>query len=205
MRLSLMPRKSIFFTLFSQHADNALEAAKALESLLADFTRVDEKVKEIHAIEHHGDKLTHEIIRNLNETFVTPLDREDIIGLASRLDDVTDFAYDVAETVVLYNVTTIRPPAVALAKVLIASADEIRVAVGKMERLRDLEPHWIKVHTLENEGDAIFREALGALFTGSNDPVEIIKWKDIYEKLETAIDRCEDVANIIEMLVVKHA
>ena len=111
MRLSLMPRKSIFFTLFSQHAENSLEATRALEALLTDFTRIEDKVKEIHAIEHHGDKLTHEIIRNLNETFVTPLDREDIVGLASRLDDVCDLAHDVSETVLLYHVKAIRPAA----------------------------------------------------------------------------------------------
>ncbi len=204
MRLSLMPRKSVFFTLFSQHADNSLEAARALETLLTDFTRVADKVKEIHAIEHHGDKLTHEIIRTLNETFVTPFDREDIVGLASRLDDVCDLAHDVSETVLLYHVTAIRPAAVAQAKVLVAAADELRIAVAKLDRLEDVEQHWINIHTRENEGDAIFREALGGLFTGGLDAVEIIKWKDIHEKLELAIDRCEDVANIIEMLVVKH-
>ncbi|MBM4420986.1 MAG: DUF47 domain-containing protein [Chloroflexi bacterium] len=205
MRFSLMPRKSIFFVLFSQHAENALEAAKALENMLSNFVRVEDKVKSIHAIEHHGDKLTHEIIRVLNETFVTPLDREDIIGLASRLDDITDLAYDVAETIQLYHVTAVRPAAVRQAKVLVAAAEEIRVATDKMERLRDLEPHWIKLHTLENQGDEVFREALVELFAGSTDPVEIIKWKDLHEKLEQAIDRCEDVANIVEMLVVKHA
>ena len=205
MRLSLMPRKSIFFTLFSQHADNTLEAARALEDLLVRFEHVDDKVKNIHAIEHHGDKLTHEIIRNLNETFVTPLDREDIVGLASRLDDVTDLAYDVAETVLLYHVTAIRPSEVRQAAVLVRATDELRIAVAKLEKLHTLEAHWITVHTLENEGDAVFREALAALFAGSSDPVEIIKWKDLHEKLELAIDRCEDVANIIEMLVVKHS
>lgn len=205
MRFSLMPRKSIFFVLFSQHAENALEAAKALEDMLSNFVRVEDKVKSIHAIEHHGDKLTHEIIRVLNETFVTPLDREDIIGLASRLDDITDLAYDVAETIQLYHVTAVRPAAVRQAKVLVAAAEEIRVATDKMERLRDLEPHWIKIHTLENQGDEVFREALVELFAGSTDSVEIIKWKDLHEKLEQAIDRCEDVANIVEMLVVKHA
>ncbi len=204
MRLSLMPRKSVFFTLFSQHADNSLEAARALEALLSDFTRVEDKVKEIHAIEHHGDKLTHQIIRTLNETFVTPFDREDIVDLASRLDDVCDLAHDVSETVLLYHVSSIRPAAIAQAKVLVAAADELRIAVAGLNKLDGLEQHWINIHTRENEGDAIFREALGGLFTGGLDAVEIIKWKDIHEKLELAIDRCEDVANIVEMLVVKH-
>ncbi len=204
MRLSLMPRKSVFFTLFSQHADNSREAAHALEALLTDFTHVQDKVKEIHAIEHHGDKRTHEIIRTLNETFVTPFDREDIVGLASRLDDVCDLAHDVSETVLLYHVSAIRPAAVAQVKVLVAAAEELRVAVAKLDKLEGVQQHWINIHTREDEGDAIFREALGGLFTGGLDAVEIIKWKDIHEKLELAIDRCEDVANIIEMLVVKH-
>ncbi len=198
-----MPRKSIFFELFTQHAENALEAARALEALLTDYTDVDRKVRDIHAIEHHGDKLTHEIIRNLNETFVTPLDREDIVGLASRLDDVTDLSYDVSETVVLYRVGEIRPAATRLARVLTGAATELCEAIRLLDKLQGLEPYWIKIHTLENEGDDIFRDALGELFDNSHDPVEIIKWKDIYEKLELAIDRCEDVANIVEMLVVK--
>ena len=112
MRLSLMPRKSIFYTLFNQHAQNALEATQALERLLSDFTDVDNKARDIHAIEHYGDKLTHQIMQELNGTFVTPLDREDIVGLASRLDDVTDVCHDVAEMVVLYKVRSIRPVAV---------------------------------------------------------------------------------------------
>ncbi len=200
-----MPRKSIFFELFTQHAENALEAARALEALLGNFTDVERKVRDIHAIEHHGDKLTHEIIRNLNETFVTPLDREDIVGLASRLDDVTDLSYDVSETVLLYRVRAIRPAANRLAAVLSGAATELCQAIRLLEKLEGLEPYWIKIHTFENEGDDIFREALGELFDDSLDPVEIIKWKDIYEKLELAIDRCEDVANIIERITIKHA
>src|SRR5436305_1007163 len=111
MRLSLMPKKSIFFTLFSQHAENALEASRALDTLVNDFTLIEDKVRNIHAIEHYGDKLTHQIIEELNGTFVTPLDREDIVGLASKLDDVTDVCWDVAEMISLYKVTSVRPGA----------------------------------------------------------------------------------------------
>jgi predicted phosphate transport protein (TIGR00153 family) len=193
MRLSLMPKKSVFFTLFSQHAQNALEASQALEKLVTDFTSLEDKVRDIHAIEHYGDKLTHQIIQELNGTFVTPLDREDIVGLASKLDDVTDVCYDVAEMVSLYKVTSIRP-----------GATEVVALLQNLEKLRGLEPHWIKIHTLENEGDAVFREAVADLFARSTDPVEIIKWKDIHGLIEIAIDRCEDVANIVEMIVVKH-
>ena len=204
MRLSLMPKKSVFFTLFSQHAQNALEAAQALERLLADFTDVENKARDIHAIEHYGDKLTHQIIQELNGTFVTPLDREDIVGLASRLDDVTDVCHDVSEMVVLYKVTEVRPIAVQQAKVLVSAATHIVEALTKLEKLEGLEPFWIKIHTLENEGDALFRSAVADLFAKSTDPVEIIKWKDLHGLIEVAIDRCEDVANIVETIVVKH-
>jgi predicted phosphate transport protein (TIGR00153 family) len=199
-----MPKKSIFFTLFSQHAQNALEASQALERLVTDFTSLEDKVRDIHAIEHYGDKLTHQIIQELNGTFVTPLDREDIVGLASKLDDVTDVCYDVAEMVSLYKVTSIRPAAVRQARTLVQGTAEVVALLQNLEKLKGLEPHWIKIHTLENEGDTVFREAVADLFARSTDPVEIIKWKDIHGLIEVAIDRCEDVANIVEMIVVKH-
>jgi predicted phosphate transport protein (TIGR00153 family) len=205
VRLSLMPRKSDFFVLFEQHAQAAVEAAEALEKLFADFTEVENKVRGIHAIEHHADKLNHEIVRRLNETFVTPLDREDIVGLGSKLDDITDVCYDVSELVLLFKVTTIRPAAAQQAKVLVAAAREVLAMVKNLQRLRALEPHWIKIHTLENDGDQIWRDAVAELFAGSGDAIEIVKWKDIYSLMEVAIDRCEDVANIVEMIHVKHS
>lgn len=204
MRLSLMPRNNVFFTLFSQHAQNALEATQALEQLLSNFTDVENKARDIHAIEHYGDKLTHQIMQLLNGTFVTPLDREDIVGLASRLDDVTDVCHDVSEMVVLYKVASIRPLAIQQAKILVAAATHIVEALKGLEKLDGLEPFWIKIHTLENEGDNTFRAAVAELFAQTTDPVEIIKWKDLHELIEVAIDRCEDVANIVETIVVKH-
>ena len=204
MRLSLMPKKSVFFTLFSQHAENALEASRALDTLVNDFTLTEDKVRNIHAIEHYGDKLTHQIIEELNGTFVTPLDREDIVGLASKLDDVTDVCWDVAEMISLYKVASIRPAAIRQVHTLVQAASEVVESLRNLEKLQGLEPHWIKIHTLENEGDAVFREAVADLFAHSTDPVEIIKWKVIHGLIEVAIDRCEDVANIVEMIVVKH-
>jgi hypothetical protein len=200
-----MPRKSDFFVLFEQHAQNAVEAAEALERLLGDFTEVENKVRDIHAIEHHGDKLNHEIVRHLNETFVTPLDREDIVGLGSKIDDITDVCYDVSELVLLFKVKSIRPAAVRQSKVLVNAAREVLTMIKNLQRLRELEPHWIKIHTLENEGDQIWREAVAELFAGSDDAIEIVKWKDIYSLVEVAIDRCEDVANIVETIHVKHS
>jgi predicted phosphate transport protein (TIGR00153 family) len=205
VRRSLLPKKSEFFVLFEQHAQNAVEAAEALAKLFGDFTDVENKVRDIHAIEHHGDKLNHEIVRHLNETFVTPLDREDIVGLASKIDDVTDVCYDVSELVQLFKVRTIRPPAVRQAKVLVAAASEMLSMMKNLERLKNLEPHWIKIHTFENEGDQVWREAVEELFAGSDDAIEIIKWKDIHSLIEVAVDRCEDVADIVEMIVIKHS
>jgi predicted phosphate transport protein (TIGR00153 family) len=204
-RLSLIPRKNIFFTHFSQHAKNALEAAEALDGLFGDFTDVERKVRDLHAIEHYGDKLTHEIMRELNETFVTPLDREDIIGLASKIDDVTDVAYDVAELINLYKVKRVRPAAARQTKTLVSSCREMVEMIDGLQDLKDLEPHWIKLHTFENEGDQIFREAVGELFEKESDAIEIIKWKDIHSLIEVALDRCEDVANIVETIKIKHS
>ncbi len=205
MRLSLLPKKSFFFIQFDKHASNSLEAAIALERLLTDFTEVERKVRDIHAIEHYGDQLTHEIFKSLNETFVTPLDREDIIGLASKLDDVADVAYDVSELVLLYKVRSVRPQAIRQVKALVGAATEMVTMMKALEGLKGLEPHWIKIHTFENEGDQVFRDAVGDLFENVADPIEIIKWKDIHSLIEVAIDRCEDVANIVEMIVIKHS
>ncbi len=205
MRISLMPRKSIFFTQFQKHAENTLEAAQALEDLLENFTDVERKVGQIHAIEHYGDNLTHEIVRELNATFVTPLDREDILGLASRLDDVADLANDVAELVHLYKIQRTRPAAVRQAKILVSASEELVEMMRRLEGLKDLEQHWIKLHTFENEGDQIFREAVGELFATERDAIELVKWKDLYERIEIAIDRCEDIANIVETIKIKHS
>ena len=205
MRLSLMPKKSFFFTQFDKHATNSLEAAVALERLLSDFTDVERKVRDVHAIEHYGDQLTHEIFKSLNETFVTPLDREDIIGIASKLDDVADVAYDVSELILLYKVKSVRPQAVRQAKALVGAATEMVAMMKALEGLKGLQPYWIKIHTFENEGDQVFRDAVGELFADVSDPIEIIKWKELYETMEAVTDRCEDVLNVIEGITLKMA
>lgn len=205
MRLSLMPRKSIFFTQFQKHAENTREAALALADLLENFQDVERKVGNIHAIEHYGDNLTHEIVRELNATFVTPLDREDILGLASRLDDVADLANDVAELILIYKIGHVRPAAVRQSKILVSATDELVTMMQRLEGLKDLQEHWIKLHTFENEGDQIFREAIGELFATERDAIELVKWKDLFERIEIAIDRCEDIANIVETIKIKHS
>lgn len=200
-----MPRKSIFFTQFQKHAENTREAALALADLLEHFMDVERKVGNIHAIEHYGDNLTHEIVRELNATFVTPLDREDILGLASRLDDVADLANDVAELILIYKIGHVRPAAVRQSKILVSATEELVTMMQRLEGLKDLQEHWIKLHTFENEGDQIFREAIGELFATERDAIELVKWKDLFERIEIAIDRCEDIANIVETIKIKHS
>lgn len=200
-----MPRKSIFFTQFQKHAENTREAALALTDLLENFQDVERKVGNIHAIEHYGDNLTHEIVRELNATFVTPLDREDILGLASRLDDVADLANDVAELILIYKIGHVRAAAVRQSKILVSATEELVTMMKRLEGLKDLQEHWIKLHTYENEGDQIFREAIGELFATERDAIELVKWKDLYERIEIAIDRCEDIANIVETIKIKHS
>ncbi|MDO8506434.1 MAG: DUF47 family protein [Candidatus Limnocylindria bacterium] len=204
-RLSLLPRKNVFFVQFNQHAQNALEAAQALERLFTDFTDVEVKVRDIHAIEHYGDKLTHEIMRGLNATFVTPLDREDIAGLASKIDDVVDVSHDVSELVLMYKIQRVRPGAIRQVKTLVAAAAEMVVMISNLQSLKNIDSHFIKMHTFENEGDQIFREAVAELFANETDAIEIIKWKDIHSLIEVALDRCEDVANIVETIKIKHS
>lgn len=203
MRLSLIPKDRVFFTMFQQHADNTSTIALALADLLENFTNIEEKGRAIQVLEHQGDELTHEIMRRVSNRFVTPLDREDILALAARLDDIADACLDVSEMVVLYRVREIRPAARQQAQVLVAATGVLREALGHLEKLDGLEQFWIRIHSLENDGDQIMRTAVADLFSGGLDPVEIVKWKDLHRILEAAIDRCEDAANVIEMVVVK--
>src|SRR5438477_2560312 len=170
-----MPKKSEFFVLFEQHAQNAVEASEALEKLFADFTDVENKVRDIHAIEHYGDKLNHEIVRHLNETFVTPLDREDILGLGTKIDDITDVCDDVSELVLLFKVKRVRRAALRQAKVLVSAAKEVLVMLRSLEGLKGLERHWITIQTVGNEGDQTGREEVAELSAGTDDGIGLVK------------------------------
>lgn len=204
MRLSLMPKKSFFFTQFDQHATNSLEAAVALERLLTDFTDVESKVRDIHAIEHYGDKLTHAIFKSLNETFVTPLDREDIHALARSLDDVMD-AIDASATLVrLYRLESVRFGARELAHIITVCTDQVRLGLGALEHNKGLAAHAIEINRLENEADRMHQQSVSKLFDDEHDPIVVMKWKEALDFLEEATDRCEDVANVLEGVMVKH-
>lgn len=206
--LRILPRTEDFFALFEEEARNAGKGVALLKDLLADFTRVEEKVKKIKEIEHEGDKLTHQTMEKLNKTFVTQLDREDIHALVSRLDDILDFVDAAANRMLLYKITEPTPEAKKLTDILLKSVDEVTKAVPLLRNLRktqEILERCIEINSLENEGDQVLREAVAKLFDDEKDPVSIIKWKEIYENMETAIDRCEDVANILEGIVLKYS
>lgn len=205
MPISIVPKERIFYQLFSRDIATIVEGTRALQDLLADFKDVPAKEQRIVELEHEGDETTHEIIRTVNRTFVTPLDREDIYALTTEMDDILDLAQAVADALTLYHIETVRPEAQQMAGVLVRATEELQRALGKLESLKGMEAHFIEIHRLENEGDRVFRGALGALFENARDPIDVIKWKDIFELLEMAIDRCEDVANVLESIMIKNA
>jgi uncharacterized protein len=207
---SLLPKETIFFDLFEKSAENVHKGAQKLLDLMSNFGDLAYRVQEIKEIEHTGDKLTHEMIERMNKTFVTPLDREDIHELACRLDDIIDLMDTATARMSLYKVTEPMPDAVALARVLVKATAIIKDALpllrtlGKKASAEALLKCCVDIHTQENEGDRIEQHALAALFENGRDPILIIKWKDIFQDLEAATDRCEDVANAVESIVLKN-
>ena len=203
--LSLVPRERRFYDLFEKQAETLVRSAGLLEHALADAASLPARQREIKDLEHQGDELTHEIIRALNTTFVTPFDREDIYDLASGLDDILDYAEEVADTTNLYGITTIPGPARDLARLLAQAVAQLEQAIGKLESGRKDGEHVIEVHRLEDVGDSISRRAIAELFGSQYPPLEVIKLKDLYTLLEDALDRCEDVANVLEGIAIKNA
>ncbi|MEE8538467.1 MAG: DUF47 family protein [Woeseiaceae bacterium] len=201
----LLPRERSFFVLFTEVTANIQEAALALAALLADYKDVAPKVKHIKDLEHRGDQFTHDLATKLNQTFITPFDREDIHQLSSKLDDILDLMDSVAARLVIYRIQTIRPGAKELADVLVQSVGQIHSAVSHLEKNDRILEHCIEINRLENESDRIVRASIARLFEEEKDPVEIIKWKEILEVLEIASDKCEDVADVLETVVMKNA
>jgi predicted phosphate transport protein (TIGR00153 family) len=204
----LLPREESFFDIFEQAADNVHEAAKALVALMENYTDVEEKAKHIKGLEHKGDDYTHQTIERLNKTFITPIDREDIHEFVCRLDDVVDLIDTAVNRMVLYKVTKPRTEAVALARVLVQATETIAKAMRDVRNMKNIDRiirHCVDIHTAENEGDRIMQQGLAALFEGTPDPLDVIKWKDILAELESATDRCEDAANVLESIVLKNA
>ncbi len=205
MGFSLIPREEKFFDLFEQQGTNIVAAARVLEELVHEYGNAKAKAEHVKDLEHAGDTLTHELVKRLNTTFITPIDREDIYALASRLDDVLDLIDAVADRLLIYKITKPTDGCVDMAKVIVKTAEATDRAV---RCLRTLSPyyhkHCIEVNRLENEADRLLRDLLAGLFEGS-DPIEVIKWKELYETMESVTDRCEDVVNVIEGIVLKMA
>ena len=207
MRLSsvIAPRDREFFDLFEEAGGNILRAAGLLEEMLRDFPERNELARDILICEQDGDRITHDIIQRLNQTFVTPIDREDIYELASALDDVVDYTEEVADYLGLYKIEAPMEQAQALATVLHASSRQIEQAMPRLRGFKDISHYTVEINRLENDGDRIAREAIASLFNGGIDPMVVIRWKDIFERLEEAIDATERVANILENIVIKNS
>ncbi len=204
MSFHLLPREEKFYTDFQKLADEIRRGAGLLEAMLAADHPVWDKADEIKEVEHKCDFLTHEVIQRLNRTFVTPIDREDIHELARSLDDVMD-AIDASATLVrLYRLTSVRFGARELAHVITLSTESLRLALNDMEERQGIIPHAVEINRLENEADRIHQQAVSRLFDEERDPLLVMKWKETLDFLEDATDRCEDVANVLEGVFVKH-
>jgi uncharacterized protein len=204
-RLGLVPQKREFFDLFNQAAANAVAISSRLIELLDEFpTRSGEGMRDIKELEHQGDRLTHELVDLINRTFVTPFDRDDMYRLAGVLDDICDNIDDSAEKILGYGAREIREPARRQAELIHRAAIKLSEAIARLEGFKDSKRQLIELRTLEDEGDRIAREAIAELFGGGVDAITLIRWKDIHEQLEEAIDACENAADVLEAILVKN-
>jgi len=201
----LVPKDRQFFDLFEEAGKNILRASDLLDQMLRDYPEKSGLARDILVCEQDGDRITHDIVRRLNHTFVTPIDREDIYALASALDDIVDYTEEVADYLGLYKIEAPMEQAQRLAHVLLQSSRQIAEAMPRLRGFKDISHYTVEINRLENEGDRITREAIASLFNGGIDPVVIIRWKDIFERLEAAVDATERVANIIEGIVIKNS
>jgi len=204
-RFSLVPKDREFFELFSEAGSNIRRVGELLDDLMARWPDEEGLRREILICEQEGDRITHDIIYRLNATSVTPLDREDIYALAAVLDDIVDYAEEVADYLGLYQVEAPNDQAQALSGILREACRNVDEALTRLRGMRDLNHYFVEINRLENDGDRVVREAIASLFVGGIDPTLIIRWKDLFERLEQSIDSCERAANILEGIVVKHA
>jgi predicted phosphate transport protein (TIGR00153 family) len=204
-RLSLVPQKREFYRLYNRSAANIIEISQRLVQLLDSFPEgADAGMRDIKELEHEGDRITHDLVDLINRTFVTPFDRDDMYRLAGVLDDVCDHIDDSAEMVVGYGVRDVRAQARQQAQVIHRCATKLAEAIGQLEGFKDSRRQLIELRTLEDEGDRLSREAISELFQGDPDPVSLVRWKDIHEQLEEAIDACENAADVLEAILVKN-
>jgi predicted phosphate transport protein (TIGR00153 family) len=205
--MRLIPRETKFFEMFEEIAGNVADGARVLAELLEnyDYEQMPRAVEKIKEIEHRGDEMTHRVLVKLNQTFITPFDREDIHLLTSSLDDVLDFIFSASYRLLNYKITQPSPSAKVLAGIILKQAEELKKAVSLLGKDSRLLPHCVEINRLENEADQVSREAIGRLFENNPDPITLIKLKELLEILEEASDKAEDVANVLETVVVKNA
>ena len=204
-RFSLLPRDSTFFDLLASAGRNSVEAARRLDQMMREWPDAGDLLAQIVDLEHEGDRITHEIVKRLNSNFVTPIDREDIYGLATQVDDVVDFTEEAADFLGLYQIEAPMEQATALTGVLVRSCEQLAAGLENLSSFKDLDKYWIQIHSLENDGDRISRDAVASLFSNGIDPMVVIRWKDIFAVLEEAIDATEKAAQILEGIVIKNS
>ena len=201
---SIFPRQESFFTLFTQQGTLVRLGCEALVDMMEHFVDLETKAARLKDIEHQGDLITHEIFERLNRTFITPIEREDIHGLASGLDDVLDAVEAIGSRLVLFRVPKPTPDAIRLAHITLQCGNQIEKAVTHLKDFRNLNTFIVELNRLENEADTISRNAVADLFSGNHDPIDVLRWRELYGRLESAADMSEDVANIIEAIVLKN-
>ena len=207
MKLKISNRSEAFFELFVASAHNIRVASEQLKDMVGDFRDLEMKARRLQEREHEGDQITHEIIRMLNTSFITPMDREDIYVLATALDDVMDAIEAAGDLLVLHSIEAPLPEMKAQIEVLVQATGQTEEALRNLAKMRqiDLEPYWVEINRLENEGDKIYRRAVADLFSGDHKAMDVLKWKEVIETLEEALDGLENVANVIEAVTLKHA
>jgi len=205
MKIRFFPRNEDFFCLFEQASDNLVNGADHLQDFMNDYVDIEKKAQAIKDIEHKGDQLTHEIVEKLNRTFITPIDREDIHALTSGLDDVVDSIEAVSNRMIAFKIEAPTDSLKEMTDILCHAAAQIQSAIHSLRRLDYLMAFCIEIKNLETKADEISRRLISDLFENEKDPIAVIKWKEIYGRMEAATDRCEDIANIIEAIVVKNA
>jgi len=208
VRLPFIPKEQKFSKLFEESAQNTVKASQALKEMVDSWQFLDSRVAEITELEHRGDTITHQILSLLHRTFVTPFDREDIALLAHTMDDIIDFIHSAADAMFIYKIDAPTQRAKELADVIVQGAAEVELAVRGLRRRADLKnvlQRCVEINRLENMADRIYRAAMAELFEDTSDITKLIKWREIYEHLESATDRCEDVANVLEGVALKHA
>jgi predicted phosphate transport protein (TIGR00153 family) len=207
-KLPFLPKEQRFFDLFEESAKNIIKASQAMKDMIDTWQFIDSRVAEITELEHEGDSITHKVISLLHRTFVTPFDREDIALLAHTMDDVIDFIHAAADSMFIYKITSPTSRAKELADIIVQGASEVEKAVGGLRHKSEFKhilEKCVEINRLENAADRVYRAAIAELFENTSDIAEIIKWREIYEHLESATDRCEDVADVLEGVALKNA